>query len=988
MAPLYAAVSQTDDDAPYANVKTAHSKNDAASPDLAQVVVHRPLSTDFESLTGEVAVVGHTAGDDVTPTPKPPRAVGGFLNSLSSGHSYDMIEQDDYDEPQPPLATLHSDPDASNVAARSCPRVRTASVPRHLPLNHPIPDLQSVQGAYAKHVERLEEGAERLSMTSSLDEGIRQIKAEQRAEERRAEERRSSGASSHSSSVRRTVPACQFSGLSLSNSIIGVNSTARTGGYSPAAYVTSPTGSIRSGSGGVRADSQARSSKSSKLSSQLPEPGYEASQLTSGEQQPARVLPGLAAYQSEMGVGVLAVTNGSGSGTGGEHGSRPASPPDVEGEDPFADFDGVHHSRASLDPDGSSLRRISMPHPPLARDSRAFREAQPGESMVYYPAPVPVMLNLPTRLSKMSISEREKRRLQALSGVPEDLRKSAAWLKDMPANSNPSEGDGKLPPQLRASAFFDGPSTSMNLRLTDGSAVQTLDTILDASAHAPVSVFTDHPIAGKVGSEVYGSERHSRKSSQGTRISVQKTRRRSSMGTLLRLRRSSDALADARHSRITSRESNAQGIDEEEEPRSELEQAAAESIAPDDDELVHDGDDKDEGGDEDAESTESEHRPGFSVAPTTLLAELQMRKAHLKMRNRTAADAFPQGMHSTLLELDAVAQLQQKARRTKHVTLAWEDQKAADQENFGDEDIPLGVLFPDKGKASLLNANRPLGLMEKREQEENEPLSFRRARLRGEPYQPPPSRIEPGPTGLVDEASESKFKLELPGSQGIEEEKEGETLAQRRKRMQEGKERSTADNFASQVASELGLEEDKSPAPSKTPDAEETLGQRRKRLKEEALKAGRNPGGNSLGAPQPGLRTSHSMADILQAYPNGLRQASGGSAQSQPQQALATTAFAPNQSQVDMRGSAMPQIPAHMQGLPYYNQISLMQPQYNASQGLMYGYNALQQMATPMAMNGMQYGQYGQYGMVPNLIGPPLTTQQRAVIDRWRQGVA
>ncbi|RMZ87238.1 hypothetical protein DV736_g5543, partial [Chaetothyriales sp. CBS 134916] len=897
MAPLYASVSQFDHDGPYTSVNTTNSNN-ATLSGLPPIVNNRPLSADFESLSGEIALVGHTAGDNVTPTPKATRAVGNFLNSLSSGHSYEMIEEDDYDEPQ--QATPKSDPDASTPAASSHLGVRTASVPRHLPLNHPIPDLQSMQGIYAKHVERLEEGAERLSMT-----------------------------------VRRPVPARQLSGASLSNSIIGVNSTARTGGYSPAAYITSPTGSIRSGSGGARTDSRPWPSKSSKLSSQLPEPDYEGSPLAFGE-EPARPLPGVVEYQSEMGV--LTVANDNGPGTGGEQSSRPATPPEVEGEDPFADFDGVHHSRASLDPDGSSMRRISLSHPPLARDSRAFREAQPGQTMIFYPAPVPVMLNLPTRLSKISISEREKRRLQALSGMPEELRKSAPWLQDMPASSNSSQREVKLPPQLRASAFFDGPSTSMNLRLTDGSAVQTLDTILDAAVHAPVSAFTDHPIAGKVGSEVYGTERHSRKSSEATRNSVQKTRRRSSVGNLLKLRRSSDALADARHSRITSRESNAPGIDEEEEP-----------------------------------------------PPTTLLAELQLRKAQLKMRNRTAADAFPQGMHSTLLELDAVAQLQQKSRKTKHVTLAWEDQKAAEQENFGDEDIPLGVLFPEKAKATLLNVNRPLGLMEKRELEENEPLSFRRARLRGEPYQPPSQR-ESGPTNPTEEASESKFKLDLPGSQDVEE-KEGETLAQRRHRMQEEKERATAGNFASQVVSELGLEEAK-PPPSKTPDAEETLGQRRKRLKEEALKAGRNPSGSGIGGGRLGLRTSHSMADILQAYPNGHRQVSGVSVQSQPQQALATTGFAPNQAQVDTRGSAMPQIPAHMQGLPYYNQASLMQPQYNASLGMMYSYGAVPQMATPMAMNGLHYGQYGQYGMIPNMMGPPLTTQQRAIIDRWRQGVA
>ncbi|RMD41276.1 hypothetical protein DV735_g3857, partial [Chaetothyriales sp. CBS 134920] len=923
MAPLYASVAQSDREPPYAS-------HDAARPEPAHAS-QRPLSADFESLSGDVSVVGGREDNDnnVLSTPKARRAAGGgFLNSLSSGHSYEMIEEDDYDDPL--QATPRSDPDAPTSATHRAPRVRTASVPRNLPLNHPIPDLQ---GAYAKHVERLEEGAQRLSMTSSLQhQGIHEMEKE-----------RSSPGPSRNTSVRHPASPRQSSVVSPSNSI-GANSITRAGRYSP---VSPPTRSPRSGSPGSHADSPSRPLKNSSV--QLPEPDYEGSPLAFGE-EPARPVPGVVALQNEMGV--------------------------LTGEDPFADFDGVH-GRSSLDPDGSSLRQLSLSHPPLARDSKAFREPQPGQTMVFYPAPVPVMLNLPPRLSKISITEREKRRLQALSGVPEELRKSAAWLGNTPTNPDLPPRELRLPPQLRASAFFDGPSTTMALKPTDGSAVQTLDAILDASAFAPVSAFTDHPIAGRVGDEVYGPERNLRKSSQGTRSSMLKARRRSSMSTLLRLKRSSEPLADGRQSRIISGELNTRDIDGDEGPRDEQEQAAAESIAPDDDELVHDHDpeSKDQAGDDDAQSTQSEHQLGFSGAPTTLLAELQLRKAQLKSRNRTAADAFPQGMHSTLLELDAVAQLQQRSRQTKHVTLAWEDQKAAEQENFGDEDIPLAMLFAEKGKGTLLNVNRPMGLMEKRELEENEPLSLRRARLRGEPYQPPGMESGAAP---ADESSLPKFKLDLPGSQEIEEQ-EGETLAQRRKRIKEEKEKATVGNFAAEAVSELGLDEAKQPQtqppPSKTPDAEETLGQRRKRLREEALKAGSNPTGEL----RPGLRTSHSMANILQAYPNGLRQPSGGSIHSLPQQQQTAWATGLVPSPLDIRSSAMPPIPSQMQGLPYYNQASLMQPQYNASQAMMYGYPAMGQMtAPPMAMNGMQYAQFGQfgqytpYGMMPNMLGPPL----------------
>ena len=88
-------------------------------------------------------------------------------------------------------------------------------------------------------------------------------------------------------------------------------------------------------------------------------------------------------------------------------------------------------------------------------------------------------------------------------------------------------------------------------------------------------------------------------------------------------------------------------------------------------------------------------------------------------------------MHSTLLQLEAVAQKQSEHRRQRPVTLAWEDPDVHKHEEDEDEDVPLAVLFPEK--ANVPDQARPLGLMEKRELEESEPLSRRRARLRGEP---------------------------------------------------------------------------------------------------------------------------------------------------------------------------------------------------------------------------------------------------------------
>ena len=58
--------------------------------------------------------------------------------------------------------------------------------------------------------------------------------------------------------------------------------------------------------------------------------------------------------------------------------------------------------------------------------------------------------------------------------------------KDVRRNTTQPE----LPEHLRANEFFE---------IKEQSAVKTLDDILDASAHAPVSAFTDHAFAGRLG---------------------------------------------------------------------------------------------------------------------------------------------------------------------------------------------------------------------------------------------------------------------------------------------------------------------------------------------------------------------------------------------------------------------------------------------------------------------------------------------------------
>lgn len=938
MSPAYASVAQAESDVLYEPVNAdsadphAFSSSPSRSPALPEIS-HPPLSLSFDQFSrdGDLSVVSHPGPSSV--------GVGSLLKSLSSSQSYQMVEDDDYDEHMPSFENRRANMDDSHSPQETPtfqsadPPIRTASISRHLPLNHPTPDLQSLQGALVKNVERLEESAERLSVTSSLEDELHKMKQDQKRLERQ-----SSAPATLDNAIRPSVQR-QFSTGSWSNSILGVNHAARAGGYSPAGYITSPTGSIRSGPWSPQQYVERHSSKGSRRSHQLPEPPLEGRPLefNSDRRTSASIDRG-----DESAVPGASPRNSHDSNQEDRPPTSASNDTYRQAQSAFNDFDGVHYNgSAPLDRMTSLSRQISLRHPPLARDSKAYKEAQPGERMIYYPAPVPVMLNLPQRLSKLNVSEREKRRLQGLSAVPDDFRKSAAWLNDQdPAKLQSQNAALKLPPQLRASAFFEHPSVTQNLQLKNGSAVQTLDSILDAAAHAPVSAFTDHPIAGQLGKEVYGPHTSMRKSVQIDDLQAKK--RRSSIGTMLKTRRSSTGLSSSGLLRSKSRGS--QNLDGEEQASGdELDRVAAEAIAPDADEVP------------DAEEEDQDVvPPGFSTAPTTLLAELQMRKEQQKLRNRTAADAFPNGMHSTLLELDAVTQLQQKARKTKHVTLAWEDHDDAEKQNFDDEDVPLGLLFPEKDRGQNANAHRPIGLMEKREMEDNEPLSRRRARLRGEPLQ----TAKPETKSQIGEESQAPLIGDVPGlSQEQLPEDEDETLAQRAARMKAEKEKGTGGHFMEEVASELGLQiKNDAPATSKTPDAEETLAQRRKRLKEEA-------------AARPQLKPMHSLADLLQAHPTGIREEPRSAElpwmnPSQTQKATYSTNWGSAQ-QNGIHNAAF----GYTNNMPYMNMgFGAPLPAY-MQQPYQYAYGTQPYVADPM-------------------MGPPLDPKQRAQIDQWRQSIA
>jgi hypothetical protein len=950
----------------------------------------RPLSMERDELDGGMPVDGITGAADPTLS-----RLSSLIPSITSTRSsYDMVEDDDYEEPQvaPLNVSRHENenqltptrvrdpqrPSHSSSPQRTVP-YRTASISRDTPLRHPAPDLQSLQGAYIKNVERLEESAERLSVTSSLEEELQKMKLEPA--------RQSSAPISRVSPAPRATR--QFSSGSATNSIIDLHTAARSGGYSPSGYITSPLESAFSGSWSQPSAQGRPTSKGSRLASGQIEPTQKHTPLDSG----ALTLPSVL-VQPESPENAYP-------GAGPDHPARSEQDQRHQQEeenaqdrprtsasndtyrqitDLFGDFDGVHFTpltQLSLSSQAPRGRQVPLSQPPLASDPKSFREPQPGERMVYYPAPVPMMLNLPQKLSKEPAGRRERRRLQGISEIPDEMRKSAAWLQgestDQPGSKRNTQALAGLPPQLRASAFFDQPATTQHVAVKEASAVATLDSILDASAHAPVSAFTDHPIVGNVGKEVYGKAKLQRKSE--TVEKAEKKKRNTPLHNMLRTstgltsgtRRPFDEMSNTSQGRIASRESKAfEGEEDAADAAGEftplrtsddLARAAEQSISPEDDELLDD-EDQDKEGEEEEEDDQDDHDMGYIGPPTTLLAELQMRKAQQKQRNRTAATAFPNGMHATLLELDAIAQLQQKSRKQKHVILAWEDHELADRQNFDDEDVPLAMLVPQAQN----DVNRPIGLMERRDIEDNEPLSRRRARIRGEPFRPY------GLASAVQNDASSLRTLEKPGleEEGVDEQ-EGETLAQRLKRLKAQKEQlpHVATDFAAEISSQLGLKIESAVAPSGIPDAEETLGQRRKRLQQEALNKKQDVGGGNS-----------------QELPNPVKPKPSAPNMPQNDRILDSQAVTPHLGTQDedvplsqLRNKLAVQGMAPMQ-IPYNNTMPYVNGAFNYGAPMMYSPTMVQ------PYYGVNVGPL--YTQDP-MMGPPLDPKQR--IDSWRQGV-
>ncbi|KAK8213756.1 hypothetical protein IWZ01DRAFT_480709 [Phyllosticta capitalensis] len=837
------------------------------------------------------------------------------------------------------------------------PMVRTVSAEGSLTLSHPAPDLlSSPTDRFHSHVERLEHHAERMSSNGSdIGEEIRKLQVEERESSRR-----SSGHEDNASTKQAVERSRNASISSYANSIVDVNTTARWGGYSPTGYVTSPKGSIRSGSWShVSSLNRQRSTSKNSLLDQVPDTNetasdYDSSSVQKTPQMSASDPPTRQASQfsldydrivedihNELATVPSSVpSQESAPAAGVVHQSansmfdpvdlpdRPASADTFQqAQGAFDDFDGVHYNPNLRDVSGSSSQPMMHSLSPLQQPGIP----SPDDGMVYYPAPVPRVLNLPQRLSQLpQSSELAKRKAKAMSSFAPEARNSAMWLAG--AEDKKRATVANLPPQLRASLYFEQPSVPQDVEIKGESAALALEGILEASATAPVSAFTDHPIAGPVSREVYGKadkrkstgsanlkrqssatliepqrrasvltvEEESEKKSAENEKSKKKDKRRS-FGFLLGRRSSADQLSklskrksgdklNKLQKRNSSQLSLGTMLEGDKQARRQPSHSSGGSGAVAS-EPAHDcyagtdirvGNDSEDDDDDNATALADPEQWG---PPTTLMAELQMRKAHLKNRNRSAATAFPEGLNSTLLQLDAVAEIDQKKRQLKKVNLAWEGPQQHPEE---DDDVPLGMLFPGQqnrnSRSPVQDWDRPLGLLEQKELEDKEPLSSRRNRLTGGAPLRGPSPVKRSTVFAGDLPQiDVEPSPDLPEA-NEDSEHEEEPLAARRERLRrkemldqalgDMKSRPISGDFATELMGQFGDSKEKvngkddktdtdvtpRPAQPAAPEGEEeTLGQRRARLRAE----GNAPGGNI----RPSLTASKSLADILSMFP-------------------------------------------------------------------------------------------------------------------------
>lgn len=790
-----------------------------------------------------------------------------MIRTMSST-SYDMVEEDDYEEAvepksnsssrcaPPPIDTMtatktasdNQPPSASFVASPDQPALQSPTSDHPVPLNHPTPDLQSLQGAYLGNVERLERSAERMSAGSAdIAMEIRKMDIEQK--------RRGSTSS-------------------VANSVAASNHVSHS----------SPRGSVRS----------ANRPPLSRLA-QVSEHGHEDGEFNDPVQS-VPVIPTPPAdnqynydhqyYPGHVDYDELEQTS-----------SIASMDTYQQAKILFSNFDGVHC--VPQDKSQGPERQASLNKPAIAKQSKSYR----ADNMVYYPAPIPTTLNLPPRLSDRPAPAREKGRMQRLSAVLLGNRRSLPGLSDRPA-------------------------TSRGIEVTQTSPVETLDRILDDTANTPVMNSTVRPHTSS------NAQRHSHRRTLSKNLPEQKKKRSSRSLFRFYKRNPSPTVRPESVATHLSRPTETEVA------------ATSENMA-----LQSDVTNEHVGGMDHSE----EGVRDYMGPPNTLMAELETRKHELQHRTRTAPDSM--GMRSTLLQLDAVAQKQSERRRNTPTSMTWNHNGPINDNN---DDVPLGMLYPEKPDIPV--DTRPLGLMEKRELEENEPLSSRRARLRGE--QPPSLSSRPSTMYLPDFQN-----LVEPDSGGEE-----ETLAQRTKRLKAKNRNSTAtgSDFTSEVLAEIshlkGSAQDREMVP------EETLAELRSCLQRDS-----KPQLNRY-AKIP--RTRRSMGSVSLMHPSTTAR------KSSYEPAIHHTPIHPQHVQNASRPS-MHQMPVPVP--PNYGQSQYAGYRYPVAMANSYGYgmthhpnNSFYSDAV-LGTNRMSMNYYYPNMETPDPVGGGL--KQREMIDRWRQSV-
>ena len=727
---VYNAIAQADLD-----VASNASDSDASRSPSPKA---SPQRHGFEKLSLDVDNLGENGSKLEPARGADDRSVGHFVSMIRSmsSTSYDMVEDDDYEvvEPKsnnprrgpPPIDTTTANnktvhdkqpQSASSGPPPEEPPLRTPISDHPVPLSHPTPGLQSLQGAYLGNIERLERSAERMSACSTdIASEIRRMDLELKR---------------------------RCSSSSVANSAVASNHDPHTSsGASPTSNKPSPRSSIRT----------ATRLQSSRLA-QVPE-------AMGAPSQP----PSTGRFYSQR------FYSARGANPEIERPSSTATNDTYkQAKVLFSDFDGVHY--VPQDSVQGRERQASLTKPPLAKQSKSYR----ADSMLYYPAPIPTTLNLPPRLSDKPPQPQEKRRTHRLSAALFGHRRSV------------------LGPSSR-------PATSREIEVSQTSPAATLDQILDDSTCAPVTNSAERPCTS---TGANGSP-HSETSSQDSA----KQRKKRSSRSLFRFYKktsSADLNADSAATGYSSRPTEAEAADTREDTA-----------------LKSDVVNVQEGDGEVLDHIQQDIRD-YTGPPDSLMAELELRKHELKHRSRTAAD--PQGLRSTLLQLDAVAQ-KQSERRQRPVNMAWDHSNAVYDGNEGDEDVPLGILYPEKPDIPV--DTRPLDLMEKRQLEENEPLSKRRARLKGEQPADQPPNLSNRPSTMY-----------LPGSHGpagSDSENEGETLAQRIRRLRTKNRNSTTggSDFTSEVLAGINHIKGNGAKEGETASQDETLAETRARLRQDS----------------------------------------------------------------------------------------------------------------------------------------------------------